>query len=509
MTFLDSIPRLPEPPTIRVPDVFAPAVGKPDADGVLTLQLFHGGAWQPAETGEVFEVSSPIDGSLIARAQKAGKEDVKQAIAAAKRARSTMQRMPASERIQICVRAAEIMSRHADAFEHAIVNDLGKTPSSARTETDRTVLRLELVREEVRKIFGDYIPGDWVQGTEGKSGVVLREPLGTVTAIGPFNYPLFTPAAKIIPALAAGNSVVAKAPSDSPFALLMFARMLDEAGLPKGALNVVTGPGSEIGDLLASHEDISMVSFTGSTPVGYSLAAAAGPKPLHLELGGNAAAIVLADADPEHAAARTVKGAFNLAGQRCSAVSRVIVEEGLYDAYVERALEEVRTWVLGDPRAEGVDVGPLKGPDEATRVNDLVEDAVKKGAELLAGGEAADAYHQPSMLVDVPLDAEIVWEETFGPVLTVVRATDAEAAIEIANRSRYGLDGAVFTRDLEKAWGVAAALKVGMVAVNDAPSHGVGHFPFGGRTPDSGLGREGLGYSIDECTALKTVVLPT
>jgi glyceraldehyde-3-phosphate dehydrogenase [NAD(P)+] len=492
--------------TLDLPRFFSPAVDQ--ADGGLTTRLLIGGDWRPATGGEVFEDRTPIDGSVLARVAKASADDVKAAIAAARQARDGLRALPAAARLEMCQHAAEILGDHLDSFVAAVVADLGKTPEQATSEVKTTRERLGLVREEVRKIFGEYLPGDWMAETAGKSAIVLREPVGTVAAFGPFNYPLFLVASKIIPALAAGNTVVAKAPSEAPLALVMFARVLEEAGLAPGVLNVITGPGGEIGDLLASHPDVSMISFTGSTAVGRSIAASAGPKPMHLELGGNAAAIILADADLELAVEKSVLGAFKNAGQRCDAVSRVLVEEPVYDAYLERALKVVERWPVGDPRAEGTKVGPMVNDKSAARVNQLVDDAVGKGARLLAGGDVADAFHEPTVLAGVPLDADIFWEETFGPVLTVAPVADLDTAIGLANRSRYGLDSAVFTSNLEAAWRAARALECGQVTINDAPAHGVGHFPFGGRKPDSGIGREGLGYSIDECTVLKTVVMP-
>lgn len=491
---------------IDVPGFFQPAIGP--GDGVPETQLLVGGKWRAAAKGDVFEVRSPIDGIVIARAAKASAGDVEEAIAAARQAREGFRATPAAGRLEICARAAEILAEHAETFAGAIVADLGKTSEQAASEVKATRERLGLVREEVRKIFGEYIPGDWMDDSVGKSAVVLREPVGTVAAFGPFNYPLYLVASKIIPALAAGNTVVAKAPSEAPISLVLFARVLEEAGLPAGVLNVITGAGSEIGDLLASHADISMISFTGSTSVGRSIAASAGPKPMHLELGGNAAGIVLADADLDLAVEKTVLGAYKNAGQRCDAISRVLVEQSVYDEYVERALKEAEGWTVGDPRAEATKVGPLVNEKAANFVHKLVDDAVAKGARLLAGGDVDAAYHEPTVLADVPLDADIVWEETFGPVLTVLPVADLGTAIEVANRSRYGLDSSVFTSDLESAWRTARALECGQVTINDAPAHGVGHFPFGGRKPDSGVGREGLGYSIDECTVLKTVVMP-
>ncbi len=495
-----------DPVRLDIAEFFRPAMAP--GDDVPAFQLLIGGTWRKASGDEVFEDQSPIDGTTVARAAKASAEDVEAAIAAARGARAEFRALPAAERLAICARAAELVEEHRETLLHAIVTDLGKTPEQAESEVNATRERLRLVREEVRKIFGEYLPGDWIGETAGKSAVVLREPVGTVAAFGPFNYPLYLAASKIIPALAAGNTVVAKAPSEAPVPLVLFARVIEEAGLPPGVLNLITGPGSEIGELLASHEDISMISFTGSTGVGRSIAAKAGPKPMHLELGGNAAAIILADADLELAVEKSVQGAFKNAGQRCDAISRVLVEESLYDAYLERALKEVEQWPVGDPRAEDTKVGPLVSEKAASYVHKLVEDAVEKGARQLAGGDVSDAYHEPTVLADVPLEADILWEETFGPVLSVVPVPDLETALELANRSRYGLDSAVFTSNLESAWRAARALECGQVTINDAPAHGVGHFPFGGRKPDSGVGREGLGYSIDECTVLKTVVMP-
>ena len=498
--------------TLDVPDLFGPAVGGEGGGGTSgeppVLQLLVGGEWRAAASGETFDVTSPIDGSIFARAQKGGADDLEAAVAAAKDARPKFRSTPAAERLEICERAGAILTENTETFVQTIVTDLGKTPEAAESETGATRARLRLVREEVRKIFGEYLPGDWIEDTVGKSAVVLREPVGTVAAIGPFNYPLFLAASKIIPALAAGNTVVAKAASADPVALVLFARVFEEAGLPPGVLNLITGPGSELGDLIASHPDVSMISFTGSSGAGWRLAEKAGPKPLHLELGGNAPAIVLADADLDLAVAKSVQGAFKNSGQRCDAVSLALVDEAVYDEYVARAAKEAEEWTVGDPRAEGVKLGPLVDPSAAERVHGLVEDAVAKGAEVVAGGETEDAYHQPTVLAGVSTDADIVWEETFGPVLPVVRVADLEEALEITNRSRYGLDSCVFTTSLDTAWRAARALECGQVHVNDAPVHGVGHFPFGGRKPDSGIGREGLGYSIDECTVLKTVVLP-
>jgi glyceraldehyde-3-phosphate dehydrogenase [NAD(P)+] len=358
--------------------------------------------------------------------------------------------------------------------------------------------------EEVKKISGEYIPGDWSDDTRGKIALVIREPVGVVAAISPFNYPLFIQAAKVIPALLAGNSVVLKPASSTPLSALMFARILQESGIPNGCLNVITGPGS-IGMKLVEHPHISLVSFTGSTKAGREISRAAEVKRLHLELGGKAVAIVLSDADVGLAARKCVEGAFRNAGQRCDAVSLALVEEGVADLFVEKVLEEAGKWTVGDPRWDDVKMGPLINSSQVERVHRLVVDAVEKGAKLLTGGRFEGNYYQPTVLDYVPREAEIMWEEIFGPVLPIARVRDVGEALEIASAQRYGLDSCVFTNNFYRMWSVAKRLQVGSVTVNDMPRHGVGYFPFGG-VKESGIGREGIGYSIDEMTVLKTIV---
>ncbi|HEX2192282.1 MAG TPA: aldehyde dehydrogenase family protein, partial [Acidimicrobiales bacterium] len=348
MGFREDMPSVGEPVTLAANELFKSAV---DEGEVPTLRLLIDGEWREAAGGETFDVQTPIDGSLLARAQKGGNDDVEAAVDAAVRARATLRSMPAAERLEICERAGEILDRHLDDMVGTIVVDLGKTPEAGHSEAEATRDRLGLVREEVRRIFGEFIPGDWIAESAGKSAVVLREPVGTVAAVGPFNYPLFLAASKVIPALAAGNTVLAKAPSDDPVPLLLFTRVLEEAGLPPGVLNFITGPGRDMGDLIASHPGVSMISFTGSSGAGRRLAEKAGPKPLHLELGGNAPAIVLADADVELAVEKSAQGAFKNSGQRCDAVSVALVAADVYDDYVARAAEEAGSWVAGDPRA--------------------------------------------------------------------------------------------------------------------------------------------------------------
>ncbi len=496
--------RIGEKSRIELGDFFK-ALYESGRNGLPEFKMYINGEWVSSETGETIDVDSPIDNSIVGRVAKAGAKDIEDAINSAYENRKKNRELPAIDKLEIFEKARELLLQHKIEVALTIVAELGKTVKAAESEVNATAERLELAMEETRKIAGEYIPGDFVKDTIGKFAVVIREPLGVVAAISPFNYPLYIASAKIIPALASGNTVVAKPSTDTPITLLLFARILESAGIPQGCLNVVTGGGKDVGDMLITSEKINMISFTGSTEVGKRIATLAGMKKRHLELGGKAAAIVLEDADLELAVKKCVEGAMKNSGQRCDAVSRVLACEKIADAFVAKALKEVDNWKVGDPRDKDVKIGPLTNEAAVRKVDRLVKDATAKGAKLLTGGSFEKYYYYPTVLDHVPLSADIAWEETFGPVLTIIRVKNLDEAIEIANRSKYGLDSSVFTCNLFAAWHAARCLQDGEITINDAPAHGVGNFPFGG-AKDSGVGREGLGYSIDEMTTIKTVV---
>ncbi len=473
-------------------------------DGVPRFKLFIDGRWEYSSGKEFQPTHSPIDGSVIAYVSRASKEDAVRAVETAEKNQPKIRSIAAIERISILLDAIEIMRENFDYFVDALVIDGGKPRHNAESEVKATMERMRMTMQEARKIFGEYIPGDWSHDTAGKIALVIREPVGVVAAIGPFNYPLYIPAAKIIPALVSGNSVVAKPSSYTPITLLLFAKVLQEAGLPDGVFQVITGPG-RIGSEIASHPSVGVVSFTGSTEVGKELYRVSGMKHMHLELGGKAYAIVLEDADLKLAATKCVDGSFANSGQRCDAISSVLVMESVADEFVNNVLERARQWKWGDPRIHDVMMGPLIDSGAAERVHSLVKDALDKGAELLMGGYMEGAYYAPTVLDRVPEDAKILWEEIFGPVVVIKRIKSVEEAIEITRKSRYGLDSCIFTNNFYNMWRIAKAMKVGEITINDMPRHGVGFFPFGG-VKDSGIGREGIGYSIDEMTVLKTIV---
>ncbi len=487
----------------KLPTTFGPI--SEVTDGVPAFKVFINGLWLEASGGETFDVKTPIDDTVVARAPKSTLADIDAAVDAALAGHKAMQAIPGIERIDLLERARELLLQHKKDFIRVLTAEAGKPPKDAEGEVNATGDRLRLAMQEARGIFGEYIPGEWSRDARGRVAIVARVPLGIVAAVCPFNYPLFIAAAKAIPALLAGNSVVLKPASDTPLSMLLFARILEQAGIPQGAFNVVTGLGSRVGDALASSPKVAMVSFTGSTQVGEAIVKKAGIKKLHLELGGKGMAIVLDDANLHLAAEKCLDGALKNAGQRCDAISAILVVEDVADAFVKELAEGMSHWKHGDPREPGVKVGPVINRKAAARVQGLIDDAVKHGATMIRGGTSRECYVEPTLLDHVPLSARVAFEETFGPVAVVMRISDVEEALSIGRMSRYGLDSCVFTQDYRRVWKIAQDLQVGELTVNDHPRHGVGYFPFGG-SKASGIGREGIGYSVDEMTELKTIV---
>jgi acyl-CoA reductase-like NAD-dependent aldehyde dehydrogenase len=475
-----------------------------EIEGLPEFKLFIDGNWQNSNSGKTLDVDSPIDQKVIARVQNADSSDVEMAVNAAFNARRKIRDISAIDRIDMLNRARHILEEHRQDFINTLVYEAGKPISSAAGEVRAAANRIKMTMEEARSIFGEYVPGDWSEDTMAKFALVIHEPVGIVACITPFNYPLFSVVAKVIPALVSGNVAIVKPASEDPIVSLLLARVLQESGLPEGVLNVVTGSGANVGNPLVSHKLVNLVTLTGSTETGQNIAKLASMKRLHLELGGKGSAIVASDADLDLAAKKVLEGSLKFSGQRCDAISRALVESSVYDGFISILLKESESWRVGDPRDNKVNLGPLINAEAAERVQALVENAISKGAILLRGGKHSACYFEPTILADVPLDAEIVWEETFGPVIPVIKVKSIDEAIELTNKSRYGLDSCVFTNNLYTAWKVAKALEEGTISINDAPAHGVGFFPFGGNK-DSGIGREGVGKSIDEMTRIKTI----
>ena len=473
---------------------------------VPEYRMFINGKWIKASEKGTFDVKDVSSGSVIGKVPAALKGDADSAIKAAHSARKSIAGIETVERIELLDRMSELLRKHSKEFVKILMKEAGKPVKYAEGEVGASVNRLHLAAEETRKFTDEYIPGDMVPGKKNRFAIVSRKPMGVVLAISPFNYPLFISISKIAPAIAGGNAVALKAASDDPICMLMFARLAELAGVPKGVLNVVTGSGSGIGDFMVSHPSVDMISFTGSSAAGKHIVSRAGMKKLHMELGGKGAAIVLADADLELAAKECLSGALKFSGQRCDSLSRILVEQKIADRFVRMLVKGAKTWKVGTVKSPKTTIGPLINKKALEKVEGLVEDAREKGARVLLGGKRIKGlYYAPTVLDRVNAGMRIAWEETFGPVVTVIRVKDRKHAIDLSNKSKYGLDASVFSQDIDRAIKTAKALEDGSVTINGHPAHGLGNFPYGGNK-DSGIGREGIGYSLEEMTKLDTIV---
>ncbi|PTQ50730.1 MAG: Aldehyde dehydrogenase [Hydrogenibacillus schlegelii] len=458
------------------------------------------------ETKDWSPVLSKSDGRLLAEVARGTREDVHRAVEAAVRAYAAYRTYPAHARSAILYRVAQMLEERSEAAARLIAEEAGKPLKTARLEVRRAVQTYRFAAEEAKRIGGETIPMDAAVGGEGRLGFTWREPLGVVAAITPFNFPLNLVAHKLGPALAAGNTVVLKPAGATPLSAFFVAELFHEAGLPPGALNILSGPGGEIGDALVEHPRVKAVTFTGSAAVGKRIREKSGLKRTLLELGSNSAVIVEPDAPFEMAVSRTAEGAFQYAGQICISVQRIYVHEAIYDRFHAALLEKVKALKVGDPLDEATDVGPLIHEGEAARVAAWIEEAVAGGARIEIGGVKEGPYLSPTLLTGVTPEMRVVREEVFGPVATLVRYRDLEEAIALVNDSRYGLNVGLFTRDIAKAFRTARRLEAGGVMINDIPTFRVDHMPYGG-VKESGYGREGVKYAIEELTELKLVVV--
>jgi glyceraldehyde-3-phosphate dehydrogenase [NAD(P)+] len=466
-------------------------------------QLYVDGTWQSSQ--EHIEVPDRAEEGTFARIAAANRDDARAALAAADGAKKAMRSSTIPQRAGWCEEIAAGLRERREELARIIVREAGKPIASARGEVESAAERFDRAAEEIRHLKGEFREGT-TDGHEGWRAIVRHEPVGTVLCITPYNYPLGTTALQVAPALAAGNSVVLTPSSKTPISAAILAEVINEVGLPPGAFNFVPGHGSEIGDTLAGDDRINSVAMTGSSPAGEHVAQESGMVTLHMELGGNAPAVVFPDADLAAAAESCTKGSLKYAGQRCSAVSRVLVHESIHDDLVERIDSAMSTWNEGDLFDENTDFGPLISESQAEWVDELVRDAVDRGARLVRGGERDERYYTPTLLAEVPHDARIVHEEQFGPVAAVTTVTDEDEALALANESDLGLDACVFTRDYDRALAFADELEAGAVRINGAPSHGLGDIPFGG-IKKSGIGREGIDASIHAMLRKKSVIL--
>ncbi len=475
------------------------------ADGGSRLRFLEDGRWVSYDSDRTITIHSPVDGSLVGVVPALSEETIDEVFQRAHDAQKGWAEAGLEERVGCLYRAADLMEKHADDLVEVLGWEIAKNRKDAREEAIRSAQYLRFTAEEGRRMHGEMMRGDaFAPFARKKIALTFRVPLGVVLAIPPFNYPVNLAVSKIAPGLISGNSVVLKPPTQGSVSGIYLTAIFQEAGFPPGVMQVVTGRGSEIGDYLTCHPLVKMITFTGSSTVGWRLGKVTGMVPMMMELGGKDAAIVLDDADMELAAKEIVSGAFAYSGQRCTAMKRVLVTEDTAWLLLKHILPKVEKLTVGRPQDDCF-VTPMINQESADYVQELIDEALAKGAELLAGNRREGNLLWPTVIDRVTADMRLAWEEQFGPLLPIIRVKDAEEAVRLANQSEYGLQSAIFTRNIDAALGIAHSLEVGSVQINGKSARGPDHFPFVG-VKASGMGAQGVRYSIEAMTRVKAIV---
>jgi acyl-CoA reductase-like NAD-dependent aldehyde dehydrogenase len=472
--------------------------------------MFVDGDWTAAASGETFTADSPATGEAIGEVPQGSREDAQRAIDAANRASDAWARLTAFDRAAAMHRVADAVEKRRDELAHTLTLDQGKPLHESRDEVEELIQYWRNAAEDGKRLEGRLANSF----TAGKRVLLVRRPRGVIGVITPWNWPYTMPAELIAPALASGNTVVWTPASSTAVAAVALAQCVVEADLPQGVFNLVTGPGSVVGDEIARNPGTHGVGFIGSTETGRKVAEAAAGKAAVLELGGNGPVVVLDDADLDLAAEATVSACFMCAGQSCTAGERLLVHRDVREEFVARVAALVAERViLGDPFADGTTMGPLNNAGVAEKMDEHVADALNRGARLVHGGERASGYPtnlywQPTVLDGVPADSLVALEETFGPIAPIVEIGSLDEAIWMTNASEYGLLSAIFTRDLAKGLRFADEVRTGWVNINDSSNYWESHLPFGGRSGTaSGIGRVGGSAPMESFTELQTVVI--
>lgn len=454
---------------------------------------------------KVMDVISPFNGEVVGKVSLASKEVAERAIeSACQTFHHTMKKMPAYQRADILRKTADLLEEKTEEFAQILVLEAGKPIRDGRGEVGRAVQVLRFAADEAKKIEGELVPMDAAIGGENRIGMVRRLPIGVISAITPFNFPLNLALHKLAPAFAAGNTVVLKPAGKTPLSAYMLVKLFEEAGLPKGALNLVIGNGSEIGDVLVTDSRISKITFTGSPSVGIDIRQKAGLKKVTLELGSNSPNILFNDGDVKAAATGLVRGAFAFSGQVCISAQRIYVQKEVYREFLDQYVSMVKNLVIGNPAEESTDIGPMISEKEAIRAHNWIQEAVKAGAKLATGGSRNGTLLEPTILVDVQPDMKVVCEETFAPIVSVIPFETEEEVIEMANDSVFGLQAGVFTNDINRAMRIAEGLETGGVWINETSTYRQDNYPYGG-VKLSGVGKEGVKYAIEDMTEIKFI----
>ncbi|MGZ7048672.1 MAG: lactaldehyde dehydrogenase [Methanobacterium sp.] len=457
------------------------------------------------EKPEQIDIINPSNNDIVDTVPHGNRQDTKKAIEAANIAAKTLKDISSRQISEKLYQISEEIEKNFKIFAKLITLDCGKPIKDSREEVKRSIQTTILSAEESKRIYGETIPLDACIGGENLIGFTSRIPLGVIGAITPFNYPLNLVIHKIIPAIAAKNTVVVKPSMQAPLAALKLAEIMNMY-LDPGIINAVTGFGNEVGDEIVKNKGVNKISFTGSVETGLNISKNAGMKKLTLELGGNDPLIVLDDADIDEAVNAAVRGSYLYSGQVCIGVKRIVLDLGIADEFREKFVKETLKLKVGDPLNLETDIGPLINEKAAIKIEKKVNTALKEGAELICGGERNGSFYYPTVMDNVNSSMEIVQEETFGPIAPLIKVNGIEEAIDVANDTKYGLQASVFTNDINKALKAAKSIEAGSVVINKQSTYRADNMPFGG-CKMSGMGKEGIKYALEDMTKTKLVII--
>ena len=470
----------------------------------MEYKLLIDGQWVGG--GSTLEVKNKYNGEIVGTLPSARKEDLDAAIDAAERAKNVMADMPSYKRAEILLRTAALIRERADDLAKTIAAEAGKALKYARIEVDRAINTFTTAAEESKRLHGETIPLDAVPSGEGYFGFWIRRPVGVIAAISPFNFPINLVAHKLAPAIASGNTIVLKPASSTPLTAVKLCEIIQEAGLPAGALNLVVGSGSTVGEWLITDPRVDKITFTGSPEIGRHILSVAGIKKVTLELGNTSPVVVAPDADLDFVARRCAVGAYANSGQMCISVQRIYSQKQVYESFTEKFVKATDGMVVGDPLDERVDVGPMIDSKEVDRIETWVKEAQSEGAKVLSGGKRDWMVYYPTVLTNVDADMKVVAEEAFAPVASIISCNDFEESLRQANDTKFGLQVGVFTKDVDRIFKAIKGLNFGGVIINDAPTFRVDHMPYGGNR-QSGLGREGVKFAMEDMTNIQMVAI--
>lgn len=466
-------------------------------------KLLIKGKWEASKSRQ--EIKSPYDQNVVGKVYFAEKDKTEKAVAAAHEAFSETKKLSSLERAHVLEKISSEIEKRKEELAKSITLSSGKTIKASRTEVERAATTFKIASEEAKRIGGEIIPLDLSAQTKERWGLVRRFPIGVISAISPFNFPLNLVAHKVAPAIASGNTVVLRPASQVAITSILLGEIINETDYPQGGVNIVPS-GYEAADILLTDDRVKMVTFTGSPAIGWELKKKAYKKKVTLELGGNAAVVIEPCANLDFALPRMIMGSFSYSGQICISIQRIFLHEKIYDRFMADFIEATKKLKMGNPLEEETDIGPMITLDAAKQTEEWVEEAVENGARTVLGGKRDGVMFEPTILENVKPELRISWIEAFAPVVVIYRYKDFEEALRGVNHSIYGLQAGIFTSDLKKAFQAFEVLDVGGVIINDIPTFRVDHMPYGG-VKESGFGREGLRYAIEEMTEIKLMAL--